>query len=134
MATENPNQPVTKIAGSNVTNLRGVVEVAGGIVNRAGAGVAIDGVVAMISSGTNGTTISAGNEVPVTQCGGTVIGEAGAAVADRARVMMDASGRFITFAAGGGAVAVGEVVNGSSAAAAGDEISVLLYPKGQAVA
>ncbi len=134
MATENNLQILSKQAGTNVTNKRFVVEVAGGIVNRAGAGVATDGVIAMVSTGTTGTTIAAGDEAPVSQPGSTTIVEAGAAVADRARVMSDASGRAITFAAGGGAVAVGEVVNGSSAAAAGDDLSVKLYPKSQAVA
>lgn len=134
MATENPIQIVSKQAGTNVTNKRLVTEVAGGIVNRTTAATDVPaGVVAMESTGATGTTITAGDEVPVCTSG-TVIGESGAAVADRARVMSDASGRFITFAAGGGALAVGEVVNGSSASAAGQDLSIKLYPTPTAIA
>lgn len=134
MATENPLQIVSKQAGTNVTNMRFVVEVAGGIVNRTTAATdVVSGVVAMVSTGTIGTTITAGDETPVCTAGVVAV-ESGAAVADRARVMSDASGRAITFAAGGGALAVGEVVNGSSASAAGQMLSVKLYGQPYAIA
>lgn len=135
MATENILQIVSRIAGTNVTNMRFVVEAAGGIVNRTTANTDVaSGVVAMVSTGTVGTTITAGDETPVAILGSTVLVESGAAVADGARVMSDASGRAITFAAGSGALALGKVVNGSSASAAGQTLSVALYAQPQAIA
>ena len=134
MATENPLQIVSRIAGTDVTNKRFVKEAAGGIVSRTTANTeAAAGVVAMVSTGTTGTTISAGDEVPVCTAGNVIV-ESGAAVADRARVMSDSAGRAVTFAAGSGALALGEVVGGSSASAAGQDLSVKLYAQPQAIA
>lgn len=128
MATENILQIVSRQAGTNVTNARFVAEAAGGIVNRTSViGQRADGVVAMVSTGAIGTTIAAGDEVPVATAG-DVIMEAGAAVADGAEVMSDASGRAITFAVAANQYAAGKVVNGSSASAAGQQLSVKLYP------
>jgi hypothetical protein len=135
MATENILKIVSRIAGTNVTNKRFVKEAAGGVVDRTTANTdVVAGVVAMVSTGTTGTTIAAGDEVPMAIPGSNVIVESGDAVADRARVMSDASGRAITFAAGAGALAVGEVVGGSSASAAGQDLSVKLYAQPQAIA
>jgi hypothetical protein len=127
MATENPGPITTKQAGTNVTNKRFVKAAAGGIVDRTTAATdRVTGVVAMRSTGFTGTTIPAGEPAPVCE-GGTVLVEAGAAVADLAEVMSDASGRAITFAAGGGALAVGVVTNGTSSAGAGTDLSIRLY-------
>jgi hypothetical protein len=134
MATENILQTVSRQAGTSVTNKRFLVEAAGGIVNLCTASTqAVAGVCAMVSTGTTGTTIAAGDEVPMAILGSTVIVESGDVVADNARVMSDATGRAITFAAGGGAIALGRVVNGSSASAAGQNLSIQLFAVPQAI-
>lgn len=127
MATENIGMLVTKKAGLNVTNKRFVKGAAGDVVDRTTAATErVVGVVAMVSTGFTGTTIPAGEPAPVAESG-TVIVESGAAVADNAEVMSDATGRAITFAAGGGALAVGIVANGTSSSAAGQDLSIRLY-------
>jgi hypothetical protein len=136
MATENPGQIVSRQAGTNVTNHRFVKEAAGGIVNRCDTqGERVDGVIVdnAIPYNASSQAITAGEEAPVCK-GGDIIVEAGAAVADAARVMTDNVGRAITFAAGGGALAVGRVVNGTSAGAAGDLITIRLQLEPQAIA
>lgn len=139
MATENPGRLVSRQAGTNVTNKRFVKEAAGGIVDRCTVqGERVDGVCVMTDFPLNAASqaVAAGEEAGVApmNSGGVAIVEAGAAVADAARVMTDNVGRAITFAAGGGAIAVGRVVNGSSAAAAGDELSIELLSEPQAIA
>jgi hypothetical protein len=133
MATENPTQIITKIADATVTNKRFVKPAAGGEVTPCGAGEAASGVVAMVSTGFTGTTIAAGAPVPVATPPGPVIVEAGAIVADAAIVMSDADGKAITFVDDNTNVALGEVVNGTSAGAAGDDLSIELYARGQYV-
>jgi hypothetical protein len=136
MATENPGQIVSRQAGTNVTNHRFVKEAAGGVVNRCDTqGERVDGIVSDSAIPVNASSqaITAGEEAPVAK-GGDIIVEAGAAVADAARVMTDNAGRAITFAAGGGALAVGRVVNGTSAGAAGDLITIRLLLEAQAIA
>lgn len=132
MATENPQLPVTKIADATVTNKRFVKNATGGEVTPCGAGESASGVVAMISTGFTGTTIAAGLPVPVAMSG-IVIVEAGAAVVDGAIVMSDADGKAITFVDDNSNVALGEVVNGSSAGAAGEDLSIELYARAQYV-
>jgi hypothetical protein len=127
---------VSRQAGTNVTNMRFVKEAAGGIVNRCDTqGERADGVCYDPSIPSNATTqtLTAGEEAGVAKTGDIIV-EAGAAVADGARVMTDNVGRAITFAAGGGAICLGRVVNGSSAAAAGDPLSIEFAPEPQAVA
>ncbi len=136
MATENIKQLVTRQAGTNVTNKRFIKEAAGGIVNRCDTqGERVDGVCAEPSIPLNGASqaIAAGEEASVCK-GGDVIVESGAAVADGARVMTDNVGRAITFAAGGGQLAVGRVVNGSSSNAAGQDLTIELLLEPQAIA
>jgi hypothetical protein len=136
MATENPGQIVSRQAGTNVTNHRFVKEAAAGVVNRCDTqGERVDGIVSdnAIPVNASSQAITAGEEAPVAK-GGDIIVEAGAAVADAARVMTDNAGRAITFAAGGGALAVGRVVNGTSAAQAGDLITIRLLLEAQAIA
>jgi hypothetical protein len=136
MPTENPGRIVSRQAGTNVTNFRFVKEAAGGIVNRCDTqGERVDGVIADKSIAVNASSqaITAGEEAPVCKSGDVIV-EAGAAVADAARVMTDTAGRAITFAAGGGALAVGRVVNGTSAANAGDLITIQLLLEPQAIA
>jgi hypothetical protein len=136
MATENIKQLVSRQAGTNVTNKRFVKEAVGGVVNRCDTqGERVDGVCAEPSIPVNAASqaIAAGEEASIAK-GGDVIVEAGAAVADGARVMTDNVGRAITFAAGGGALAVGRVVNGSSAAAAGQDLTIEMILEPQAIA
>lgn len=129
MSTENISRIVTRQAGTNVTNRRFIKEAAGGIVNRCDTqGESVKGVIAAryIPENAASQAIAAGDEAPVAT-GGDVEIEAGAAIADNAEVMTDNVGRPITFAAGGGALAVGKVVNGSSAAQAGNLLTIRLY-------
>jgi len=130
MATENILELVSREAGSGIVNKRFVTEVAGGKVNIVLlSATQSHGVVAMRSYGKTGATIAAGDECPVAKDGDVIV-ESGAAVADGAEVMADTTGRAITFAAGVGAIATGKVVNGSSASAAGQDLSVRLYKIG----
>ena len=136
MATENPRALVSRQAGTNVTNMRFVKEAAGGIVNRCDTqGERADGVCydPSIPSNAASQAIPAGEEAGVCK-GGDVIVESGAAVADAARVMTDSVGRAITFVAGSGAICLGRVVNGSSAAAAGEPLTIEFAPEPQAIA
>jgi hypothetical protein len=137
--SENIARIITRQAGTTVTNHRFVKEAAGGIVNGCNTqGEAVYGVIADLAiadnaTGTQGSSsqvITAGDEAPVAT-NGDVEMEAGAAVADTNEVMTDNVARAILFVAGGGALAVGKVVNGSSAAAAGQIITVRLYASAQ---
>lgn len=133
MSTENIARIVSRQAGTNITNHRFVKEAAAGIVNRCDTqGEAVYGVIAdrTITDNAAVQSITAGDEAPVATNGDVEV-EAGAAVADIAEVMTDNVGRAITFAAGGGALAVGKVVNGSSAAAAGNLLTIRLYASAQ---
>lgn len=136
MPTENPRGLVSRIANTNVTNMRFVKEAAGGKVNRCDTqGERVDGVACQPSIPYNAASqaITSGEEVSVAKTGDIIV-EAGAAVADAARIMTDNVGRAITFAAGGGALCVGRVVNGTSAGAAGDLLTVELLNEPQAIA
>ena len=129
MSTENPDRIVSRQAGTNVTNRRFVKAAAGGIVNRCDTqGESSIGVIAdrSISEHAASQAIAQGDEAPVCTEGDVEV-EAGAAIADNAEVMTDNAGRAITFAAGGGALALGKVVNGSSAGQAGDILTIRLY-------
>ena len=128
MATENVGAIVSKVAETNVTNMRFVkVGTKSDMVSRTTVNTERScGVVAMISAGFKGTVIAPGDAVPVCESG-TVIMEAGGAIADGAEVMSDGSGRPVTFVAGGGALALGVATNGATAGAAGDEIAIRLY-------
>lgn len=128
MATENIGQIVTREAGTDVTNKRFVDEIAGGKVNRASTqGQKVNGIVAMVSTGFTGTTIATGHPAPVAKSGDIIV-ESGAAVADDTEVMTDAAGRAIPFVAAANTYAVGKVVNGTSASAAGEDLTITLYP------
>lgn len=133
MPAENPGIPITKVAGVNVTNKRFVKNAAGGKVNRCDTqGEAASGVVAMVSTGFTGTAIPANEPVPVVEVGGPpVIMEAGGALADGAKVMTDNVGRPITFVDNNANVCLGEVANGSSAGAAGEDVAIKTYPVAQ---
>src|SRR5688572_25343908 len=127
MATENPLQIVSKEAGSIVYNKRGLVETGSNIIVAVtAAGVSIDGVCAMVSSGVTGTTIPIGGAVPVCKSG-TVIGESGADVASNEEVMVDSVGRFVPSDANS---AVG-INRGPAVTGAGKDLSIELYAKAQ---
>lgn len=114
-------------SAATVMNNRFVTRIAGGLVARTLASAAADGVV-LDRQAAIAAAFNAGEAVPVCP-GGVIPVEAGAAVADFAEVMSDATGRAITFVAGGGALALGRVTNGSSAGAAGDLLAVSFYPR-----
>ena len=129
MATENPGRVVSREAGANIVNKRFVNEVAGGKVDRCAIeGEQVDGVVAMISYGKTGSTIAAGDECPVCKDGDCIV-ESGALVLDNAIVMTDTVGRAITW--DGTSFVAGRVVNGSSAGAAGEDLTIELAQPGQ---
>lgn len=132
MATSNPPEPLSFIAGSNVKRNRFAIRAAGNIVNGVlTAGGAIGGVIADTDGGAIGTTIAAGNDAPMWECGdgGVSRVECGAAITDANQEgMSDALGRVVVFAAGAGALAVGRFANGNTAAAAGSTVGFKLYP------
>lgn len=128
MATENIAQIVTREAGTDVTNKRFVVEIADGKVNRASTqGQKVHGIVAMVSTGFTGTAIASGDPAPVAKSGDIIV-ESGAAVSDNVEVMTDNVGRAIPFVAAANTYAVGKVVRGTSASAAGEDLTITLYP------
>ena len=126
MPTANPLFTTSAEAGTDVTKDRFVKAATTGIVSRTTAATDVVAGVAL-------HTVATGSAASV-QSKGVVFMEAGAAIAAGARVMSDTVGRAITFAAGAGALAVGELVNGTSAGAAGDTVSVRLYEPPFAVA
>jgi hypothetical protein len=133
---ENIKRIVTRTAGTNVTNMRFLVEVPGAdpllgaVVNRAGAGVPPDGVCAMVSYGFLGTTIDAGDEVPFAT-DGDILMEAGGVIPEGSEVMSDSVGRAVLFVPDGVSVSAGKLTNGTSAGAAGDIVCVTFYKKAQ---
>jgi hypothetical protein len=121
MATGNPSQIISGTAGTNVTAARFAFRNAALTDTWDRATAATDPV-----RGVFRYTAAAGNECSV-QTSGVVVVEAGAAVLANVRVMSDAAGRAITFAAGGGNLAIGQVVNNTTAGAAGDFLSIELF-------
>lgn len=125
-ATANPLFITSAEAGTNVTKDRFLKAATTGVVSRttastdAAVGVALH-------------TVEAGGAASVASKG-VVFVEAGAVIAAGARVMSDADGRAITFAAGAGALALGELANGTSATAAGQIVSMRWYEKPTAIA
>lgn len=135
MATCNPDMPVSRIAGRDVINKRFVTEETGGEVLMVGTeGAAAQGVVQSQSIPTNGSltqrTIVDGDPVPVCK-GGDPLVESGALVSDGDVVMSDNVGRAITYVAGAGNYALGRVINGTSAGAAGEDLCIELFAEPQ---
>lgn len=127
MTTFNAKHIFSREAGSNVTVGRFAKEAGAGKVDRCSVqGENVDGVV-FSNYAAMGTAIAAGDEVALATDGDIPV-EAGAALADNTPVMTDNVGRAITATSTN--VAVGKTVNGSSASAAGQPVTIKLFKRG----
>lgn len=130
MGTYNPGITKSRTAGVNNTAFRFFKDAAAGTVDRCTvAGERPDGVIAGLPGSATQFTQTAGDEIGVWEDGDVEV-ESGAAVVDNAEVMTDATGRAITYAAAGTGLTnykAGKVINGTSAAGAGERLAVKLY-------
>lgn len=125
MNTQNPLERLSRIAGSDVTIYRFVKEIGDDVVDRCDT----EG---EIADGVAGNTQVAGDEVLMYRLGDVLV-EAGEAMDPGDEVMTNTVGRAMIATGGGTNYALGKVRGLTSAAVAGDLVSVSLYAQPQIV-